>query len=490
MPLRLRFILDTNILIPLQDSFVALEPNLANFVKLAGVGGHQLLYHPASEADIRRDKDVARRTRMLARLRQYTKLQPGPPPPWSAPGINVNDACDDEILYALENEAAHALITEDQKLHAKAKARGLSSRVYFIQSAEDWLRRLHEPAKIQLPNIEDVELHTLTVQLPNPFFDSLRAGYAGFDGWFRAKAQEGRHAWIYRDGGNLAALCIYAVQHDEKITDNGELLNGSALKLCTFKVGETARGRKVGELFLRAAFRYASDQRCEAIFLHANPERHAHLIDLLDDFGFFAVGTYRGDTMYVKRHPVNPPPLNIDAFEYVKRFYPHYLSGIGVQKFLVPIQPNYHRILFPDYAVPGTSLPADHPRTHVSNAMKLAYLSHAPSNQVHAGDVVIFYRTHDLKATTTLGIVESFHTSSDPAEIARLVSRRTVYSKQEIVNMAKRPTKVMLFRLIEHFPTSVDYDWLRKNRVVRGPIQSILRITDESFRGIVRAAGR
>ena len=44
MAQRLRFLLDTNVLIPLQDSFQVLEQNLANFVRLAGVGGHQLLY--------------------------------------------------------------------------------------------------------------------------------------------------------------------------------------------------------------------------------------------------------------------------------------------------------------------------------------------------------------------------------------------------------------------------------------------------------------
>ena len=46
MTQRLRFVLDTNILIPLQNSMLVLAPTLANFVRLAGVGGHQLLYHP------------------------------------------------------------------------------------------------------------------------------------------------------------------------------------------------------------------------------------------------------------------------------------------------------------------------------------------------------------------------------------------------------------------------------------------------------------
>lgn len=493
MPLRLRFLLDTNILIPLQDSLVTLQPNLANFVRLANLGGHQLLYHPASEADIRRDANVERRNRTLVRLRQYTRLQAGSACPWNDETTSVNDACDNEILYALENDAAHALVTEDQGLHAKAKSKGLSSRVYYIQSAEDWLRRLHEPTQVVLPNIQDVELHTLTARLGDSFFDSLRAAYDGFDDWFREAARRGRRAWIYRtqNVGQPSAICIYDVQHDETVNDEGRVLQGASLKLCTFKVGDEVRGRKIGELFLRAAFMYSTDQGYEHIFIHANPARQEHLIALLEDFGFTDAGSYRGDRVYVKHHPINPPAIDIPPFEYVKRFYPHYRDDVGVQKFIIPIQPQFHRILFPDYENPGAALPSSHPLTHVGNAIKLAYLSHAPNNQVHSGDIILFYRSHDVKAITTLGIVEHFEVLESATDIARLVSRRTVYSTQDIEAMAAQgPTKVMLFRLIEHLPDRVDSAWLRQNRVVRGNIVSTRKINDESFSRVLRAAGR
>ena len=49
----MRFLLDTNVLIPLEDSQLPLEPSLTSFVRLAHLHGHVLLYHPASEDDIR-----------------------------------------------------------------------------------------------------------------------------------------------------------------------------------------------------------------------------------------------------------------------------------------------------------------------------------------------------------------------------------------------------------------------------------------------------
>ena len=334
MPLRLRFLLDTNILIPLQDSMIALEPSLANFIRLCNAHGHQLLYHPASAADIRRDADIDRRRRMLARLRQYGQLEPGPPCPWNTPDTSPNDACDNDILFALQRNAAHALITEDQRIHRRARALGIADNVYFIQAADEWLRRLHEPGAIQLPNIQEVELHTLDGQLALPFFNSVRADYDGFDDWFRRKAREGRRAWIYRSdvGQDIDAICIYAVQTNELITDEGRVLEGDALKLCTFKVGDKVRGRKIGELFLRAAFKYATQHRCRSIFLHANAERQIHLAVLLEDFGFSRVGSYQNDGVYVKEHPLQPPDVQIEPFEYARRYYPHYLSGIDVRK--------------------------------------------------------------------------------------------------------------------------------------------------------------
>jgi len=174
---RLRFLLDTNILIPLQDSMLVLEPSLADFVRLASVGGHQLLYHPASKIDIERDKDVQRRARTLARLSQYTKLEGAPSSPRNTPQTSPNDACDNDILYALECSAVHALVTEDKDIHTKARQAGFGHRVYNIQTAEDWLRRLHEPAEVHLPNIEDVPMYSLTNQLESALFDSLRTSY-------------------------------------------------------------------------------------------------------------------------------------------------------------------------------------------------------------------------------------------------------------------------------------------------------------------------
>ncbi|MBU0589208.1 MAG: GNAT family N-acetyltransferase [Gammaproteobacteria bacterium] len=489
MPKQLTLLLDTNVLIPLQDSYAVLGDNLANFHRLALVGGHKLVYHPASIEDFERDTDLDRRARNLEHVRRYPALERPAKCPWNTPATCPNDACDNEILYALECDAAHALVTEDKGLLTKARARGLGDRTYNIQTAEDWLRRLQQPFDVSLPNIDDVPLHSLTPELLGAFFDSLRDGYDGFDDWFRRKARESRKAWVYRDEtGVLGAICVYDVQTDEVVTDEGKRLDGKALKLCTFKVGQRVRGRKVGELFLKAAFRYATENACEHIFIHADVDKHAYLVNLLVDFGFEDVGPYGTDRVFVKRHPVNDPDTEgLSALEYVRRFYPHYQAGPQIQKFLVPIQQEFHRILFPDYQALQSQLFA--PEGSVGNAIKLAYLCHAASKQIRPGDVLLFYRSEDEQAVTSLGVVDQFAVLSDAASIAAMVSRRTVYSINEIENMANRPTKVILFRLVKHFPEPASLKRLLKEGVVAGNIQSITKISDEAFSRVLASAG-
>lgn len=490
----MRFLLDTNILIPLEDSKLPLEPSLANFVRLANLYGHSLVYHPASEDDINQDSDNERRTQTLQRLAQYTRLDARPPCPWNAGVTKRNDAADNEILYALSLNAAHALVTEDRGIHDKAKARGLVDRIYTIQTAEDLLRRLHERQAVQLPNIEDVPLYSLTPLLDSHFFDSLRDGYPGFNSWFERKAQEGRRAWVnWESDGVLGGICIYTQQDNEPITES-VVLTGPALKLATFKVGETNRGKKIGELFLKAAFRYATSNQLQNIFIHGDVDRHHFLFEMLGDFGFVNAGDHLGsdgrDAVYVKSHPTNPPDDDLPPFDYLKRYFPHFRSDPSVGKYIVPIRPQYHRILFPDYSSPSDrQMPLFSSSNTAGNAIKMAYLCHAQTKSINQGDIVLFYRSGDDRALTSVGVVESYDTLDNAEDIIARVKRRTVYSMDEIQQMARKPTRVMLFRLVRHLDAPLTQEWLERARVLRGAPQSITRISHDKSEAIL-SSGR
>lgn len=485
----MRFLLDTNILIPLEDSQRVLEPSLANFVRLANQHGHELVYHPASEDDIYNDKDATRRDQTLSRLRQYSKLEGVPLCPWNDQSTTRNDAVDNQILYALALEAVHALVTEDKGIHTNAKTRNLSDRVYAIQAAEDLLCRLHDSQSVTLPNVVDSPLYSLTPHLTSSFFDSLRCGYPGFDEWFRAKAREERKAWIsWEREGVLGGICIYTEQVDEQITDDIRL-PGRALKLSTFKVGETSRGNKIGELFLKAAFRYASANGIENIFIHGDEERHLFLFEMLESFGFQCVGFDAGsggrDRVYVKAHPSQPPASDLPHFEYFRRYFPHFKHDETIEKYLVPIRPEFHQILFPDYCPSGQQISLFAPGNTAGNAIKMAYLCHAPTKVIDPGSIVLFYRSGDHQALTSIGIVESYEVLSDVDSIVSKVRRRTVYSMEQIQDIAHKPVKVMLFWLVCHLESAIARSWLNTENIIRRSPQSITGITDGNFEKIL-----
>ncbi len=173
----MRILLDTNIIIPLEDSSKALEDSFSEFVRLAGEHNHQLLAHPSSLNDINRDKDLKRQAISLSRIRKYILLD-GPPRPTADDLIakqltqtTENDRVDNDILFAIFKDAANILVSEDRKLHVKAARLGIKSRVLYLQQTVEFLRRLHRRVPVSLPNIQEVPLYQ--IELNDSFFDSL-----------------------------------------------------------------------------------------------------------------------------------------------------------------------------------------------------------------------------------------------------------------------------------------------------------------------------
>ena len=487
----MRIILDSNIIIPLEDSSRALHESLGEFSRLANQHGHTLLVHPASTDDIKRDTDETRREISLSRLRKYPFLeQPPVPTPnnlteYQLSQTNDNDRVDNEILFAILKNTANILVSEDRKLHSKAARLGLRDRVHYIQQAVDFLRRLHTTVNLSFPNIEETPLYQIELGLE--FFDSLRDDYDSFNKWYEKAAREGRKAWVHKnDKGELGALCIFNTEYDPIVTDGNKAIPGKVLKLCTFKVSETVRGRRVGELFLKASFQYATQNGTEHIYLHTRRGKQDFLIDFIKEFGFDFYGEYKNDAVYVKEHPAIPVPSTLHTLDYHKKYFPLFMGVPSVGKYIVPIRPEYHKILFPDNQRQLLLFPygSHFGQKIVGNAIRQAYLCHARIGGLKAGDILLFYRSCDQRAITSIGIVELTGDYENVDEIIQIVSKRTVYSHNEIRGMAEKKTKVILFRIASHLQYPIPFRWLKNNAIVNGNIQTIQRITNESFRKI------
>lgn len=135
----MNILLDTNIIIPLEDTSKILDSSFAELRKLSAEQYHCLYIHPMQLEDINRDKNQERRKIVLSRLRQYLQIEN--PPILSDQECNElglsqsndNDRVDNNVLFALYRGAVHLLVTNDEGIHKKASKIGLQNKVYRLE---------------------------------------------------------------------------------------------------------------------------------------------------------------------------------------------------------------------------------------------------------------------------------------------------------------------------------------------------------------------
>jgi GNAT superfamily N-acetyltransferase len=484
------FLIDSNIAIACDPLGLDLEPgaDLAmRFYRLATTKHHDLRVHEASLVDFGRMKDAVKREVRLRLFEKYEALVN--PPPVSTeqaatlgvPAPGSNDAVDQELLAAIVGDAAEYLVTEDDGIHRKARRMGVDDRVLFVSDAMDMLTALYVTLPQPPPALQRVKTHELN--LADPIFDGLREDYDGFDDWFRKAARNQRDALLVADGDAHAGLCIL------KPEPNGEYgVAGPLLKLCTFKVSQGHSGQKYGELMLKAISEQAHIERFAGIYSTVF-EKHTPLIALLEDFGFRVlpdVLSQAGELVLIKPSG-GSPDAGLDALQRHVVHGPPFVTFQGTSTYMVPIEPRWHRVLFPDAeptsedelfsAIAGLTVQP------FGNALRKAYLCNAPSRLLLPGDLLLFYRSHDEKAVFVVGICEQTIVSSDPAEIAAAVGRRTVYSYAEIESLARRGSVlVVLFRqdrILRDDPITLD-DLQTSGLVSKWP-QAISKVRQEGM---------
>ena len=317
-----------------------------------------------------------------------------------------------------------------------------------------------------------------------PFFESLRQSYAGFDQWFQKCAADKRKCWCIENGdGNVVAICIYKHEQDTRLTDNGEIISGRILKLCTFKVDTMARGKKLGERLLYIAFDYCVKNKFDWVYLHTFGEEQKTLVGLCLDYGFYCLGKYKQDDVYIK--PMKLMDDNCGSLDSLIRYYPYFRDNESVQKFIIPIQPQYHEDLFPDFSsMKGSLFEKDQSLYSCQgNTIKKAYLCHSRIKSIRKGDIVLFYRSKDRKSIQCMGIVEDVLSSENIDEVFPAIAKRTVYNYSDLQQILNKKTLVILFRYIA-LDKEISYQQIVKAKV-EGYIQSIRKIDNQQYSALI-----
>ena len=478
------FLIDTNIAIAGDPLGVELEKGadrIIEFLRLASRHHHDVRTHSASMHDFARIKDEARRVARLALFDRYEMLQA---PPAISDGQSAvlgqvaptsNDGVDQQLLAAVIGDAAEYLVSEDAGLHNRARRLGVAGRVLTAADAIALLHALHPDLPTPPPSVRRVKTHELN--LADPVFDALKEDYPGFENWFKKAARGQRDALVIDGDQEHAAIAILKPE-----PEGAYGLAGPLLKVCTFKVSDHYSGQKYGELLLKTVFRQAHVEHDAGIYMTVF-EKHEQLIELVEDFGFqpLELRSDLGELVYVKRH--GPMPVgSMDPLDYHVRFGPPALAMQTGRVFLVPIEPRWHRVLFPDAEPDDALLPATAGLAiqPFGNAIRKAYLCHSSSRLLRPGDVLLFYRSRDEKAVYVVGVCEDVMVSQDAEEIAAAVGRRTVYSFDNITALANEgPLLVIQFRQDRILIDPIDLEELIAAGMARSWPQSITKVKQE-----------
>ena len=436
----MRILLDTNIIIHREASRV-IQKEIGTLFYWFDRLHYEKCIHPLSLDEIRKYRDAKVVETMEAKIKNYNVLKTIAPDTLPIKNIrakydkNENDSIDTSLLNEVFSGRVDLLISEDRKIHQKAAEIGISLRVFTIDS-------FLEKVVAENPNLAEYKVlavrkrHFGELDINDPFFESFKRDYIGFEKWFNKKADEIAYVCNSDDGHILAFLFVKVEDQNENYSDiTPQFIPKRRLKIGTFKV--ISNGYKLGERFLKIIFDNALLFNVDEIYvtIFNNTEDQERLIHLLNDWGFHIYGNKASasgeELVFVRDFSPSVDTIN-PCFTYP------YFSG-RQKKFIVPVYPEYHTELFPD-SILRTESPNDYVENKPNrNAISKVYISRSIERNLSAGDVVVFYRTqyngpaYYTSVTTTIGVVQNVITDiRSMEEFIQLCRKRSVFTDDEL----------------------------------------------------------
>ena len=230
-----------------------------------------------------------------------------------------------------------------------------------------------------------------TINLADPFFDSLKAAYPEFSEWYNRKAAQGAEAYVFHDASGRVADFLYMKIETEAVTDVvPELPAKRRLKVGTFKL--LSRGTRRGERFMKKIMDKAMAENVDEVYVTIFPTPELqYLIHLFGRFGFNRLA----DKPHEGREAEWVMVKDMHAVENnIMEDYPR-MRTAGRRKWLLAIRPEYHTHLFPDSILNNESYDMVQDVTPTNGIYKIYISWNSECAQLMPGDLIVAYRTND-----------------------------------------------------------------------------------------------
>lgn len=403
--------------------------------------------------------------------------------------VTENDRNDTKLLNEVFVGRVDILITEDKKIHRKARKLNIEDKVFTIDSFLEKTFAEH-PDLVNYKVLNVQKLKFGRINLDDDFFTSLKEDYIGFDRWFIRKFDEEAYITVNSNNGLLLSFLYLKVEgRDENYSDIVPAFSSKKrLKVGTFKV--INNGFRLGERFMKIIFDNALKNKVDEIYVTIFNKRdeQKRLIDLLEQWGFVLWGDKNGEFVYVRDFTKKTNEKSL------KQCYP-FISRDN-NRFIVPIYPEYHTELLPD-SILNTESPEefieDFPHR---NGINKVYVSRAMMPHPKPGDILVFYRTggYYKSVVSTIGVAQEVkYDFVNEDDFITYCRKSSVFPEDKLRAMwhyqANKPF-VVRFLYIYSFPHRINMKELIDLQVLGGvndPPRGFKPINKEQFNNILKA---
>jgi len=469
----MKALLDTNIIIHREAGRVVMQ-DIGILFRWLDRAKYSKCIHPVTISEIQKNPNKTTVQAFMTKLDSYeqilipTPLQVEVKAISDELDINENDRNDSILLNEVFTGRVDIMITEDKKIHLKAKRLNISDKVFKIDNFLEKIFSEH-PDLVDYKVLNVQKKHFGHINITDDFFTTLKEDYPGFDKWFLKKTDDFSYVTLNKTNGLILSFLYLKVE--EKSENYIDIIPTFAskkrLKIGTFKV--INNGFRLGERFMKIIFDNALVNKVEEIYVTIFDKRdeQKRLIDLIEQWGFVFWGMKGGERVYVRDFT---PTFDI---ENLKCNYPFVSRRKGV--FIVPIYDSYHTELLPDSILNNES-----PLEYVEdfphrNGISKVYVSRAMKPHPSKGDILVFYRTggYYKSVVSTIGIVqEVIYDIKSEEEFINHCRKGSVFPESELkamwnYNKSLKPF-IVRFMYIYSFPHRINMKQLIDLGVLSG----------------------
>lgn len=319
----------------------------------------------------------------------------------------------------------------------------------------------------------------------DPFFETLRVDYEGFDEWLRKKSEE--EAYVFFENGQIAGFLYLKEEDEEDLEINPIFKKRRRLKIGTFKI--QAHGTVLGQRFLSIVLRkmYAENFNFTYVTVYKKQEG---LIKLLEKFGFKQWGIKKnGELVYYKDTTIENS---------IYQDFPRIDNFSTRNKFLLSIYPIFHTNLFPESRLVTEKghLVED---LSFTNTIEKIYLSRmAAINDIRANDLIVIYRTaeegkkaeYNAVATSVCSVVEIKHIEDfdDLDSFLKYCGKGSIFSGEQLKTFWYNKKYPYIIKMLYNFPLKkriTRHDLIEKTGLDREQYFGCLKLSNQEFNKIL-----